>query len=248
MTTMQMLMVCMEVWAVVISLGFIIVAGRQVYESERGFRRVWLMLVGANILLISDAVTIVFQEVDNFGERVLLHAAIFLVAFLHFFLNWEYVTNVNKMIHGKDTITWDKNIIVSAVCLGTCVVLLLTNRFTHVFYFFNENGVYEKSNSALVFYLLPIVSLCVCALYVMKHHHRFSKRLARTFTVSLILVLISIIVQYQMEGFAILDLAIGMDILLLFCEYWIDRYENKMKKRMIEIDEAKQMKEGNTDL
>ncbi len=229
MSIFRVFQAAMEVWACIIGLIVVIYVSRFVYQDKK-IKELWIQMIDTNLLLVFDAVTFVLHGSKLREGFVILQISTFAVLLLQNYINWRYAVNINQMIHPSNKFQWNGYLIATAICLSLCVIGLFSNPWTGVYYHFNAAGEYVRGPLLMFSFLFPLLSMVICGINIARHYGSFPRRIGRTFIVSMFIIIVCIVIQFFMEGYAIINLAIDMDILLLLIETSINQYERRMRK------------------
>lgn len=203
-------------------------------------RRLSLFLMGASatILLIADRFAYIYRgdvsETGYWMVRICNFLVFFLTtAIVHTFN--MYLTDLVQTYGEAAKVPWPLRI--NEIIIVLANVLIIISQFTGLYYTFDENNNYQRSNLFIIGYIIP---LCV---FVMQFYIilQYRKKLPKLLFISLILFtvtpVIASIAQFYFYGLSLINLTIvGLVVMLRICELVSTRRNlDRAKQREIEL-------------
>ena len=172
------------------------------------------MSLGAMILLIADRQAYIFRgNISQLGF-VMTGLSNFVVFFMTIAVIFAF--NVYLIDYFEKEIKVQPRILkISEYLCYVATFLLIISQFTGLYYTFDENNLYQRSNGFIICYVFPLLVLFIQLSVVIKYRKRFKKHILLGLLFFTIVPLVASIFQIFMYGVSLTNMTIvGLVILL----------------------------------
>ena len=172
------------------------------------------MSICSMILLISDRQAYIFRGNTTSIGFIMTRASNFLVFLMSLVIilafNWYLIDYFDKNLKT----TFRRLTAANEICYSA-IVLLVISQFTDLYYYFDENNFYHRSNCFILCYILPLVILIIQLTVIIQKYHCFRKRMFYPLLFFAMVPLIASIAQVFLYGISLTNISIvGLVILL----------------------------------
>lgn len=185
------------------------------YDAEK---RDWMvrMQTSAGLLMLSDATAYLFRgfpglvgfwvvRISNFGVFFLIELTLL---FFHRYVCASLLTT-------EEQAQFKRVKIVSAACwVGMALVML--SQFTGLYYTFDAGNLYHRATFYPLSMVIPVVCMVLDSSLLMQFYERISRTMFLAIGSYFVLPLIAVSIQAAHYGWALIDLAIGISMILMF--------------------------------
>lgn len=185
------------------------------YRTEK---RDWIyrMQVSTSVLLFWDAMTNLFRgRPDLLGfwmVRISNFLNFFLVELTLLFFHY-YICAM--LLTPEENAALKRVKVVRAVC-GVGLALVVVSQFTGLYYTFDASNVYHRSAGYPISMIVPMVAMALDGSLLLQYRARISRGMFLATGSYLVLPLLAISIQIVHYGLALVDLAIGVAMVLMF--------------------------------
>ena len=186
--------------------------------SRRKKCALFLMALSSIMLLVSNKLVTIYNGSTNDVEYFIARTSKFFVYFL--FLAVIYMFgHYLKDLFLKDGKLEDipKAINISEYVIIAGVVVLTTSQFTGLYYSYDSNHVYHRSDGFFISYVFPVTALMIQFVTIIKKRSRLSKRMVIPLLLFTIVPLIASIPQFLGYGLFYTSYSIIAMVVLLYC-------------------------------
>ena len=184
----------------------------------RTVKRDWIyrMQVSTSVLLFWDAMTNLFRgRPDLLGfwmVRISNFLNFFLVELTLLFFHY-YICAM--LLTPEENAALKRVKVVRALC---CVglALVVVSQFTGLYYTFDASNVYHRSAGYPISMIVPVVAMALDGSLLLQYRARISRGMFLATGSYLVLPLVAISIQIVHYGLALVDLAIGVAMVLMF--------------------------------
>ena len=172
------------------------------------------MSLGAMLLLIADRHAYFFRgntsQVGYVMTRLSNFTVFLMTIAVIYFFNVYLVDYFEKEIK-----ILPKNLKISEYLCYVATFLLIISQFTGLYYTFDENNLYQRSNGFIICYIFPLLVLFIQLSIIVKYNKSFKKHLQWGLLFFTIIPIIASIFQIFMYGISLTNMTIvGLVILL----------------------------------
>ena len=184
----------------------------------RTVKRDWIyrMQVSTSVLLFCDAMTNLFRgrpdllgfwmvRISNFFNFFLVELTLL---FFHYYI-------CAMLLTPEENVALKRVKVVRALC---CVglALVVVSQFTGLYYTFDASNVYHRSAGYPISMIVPVVAMALDGSLLLQYRARISRGMFLATGSYLVLPLLAISIQIVHYGLALVDLAIGVAMVLMF--------------------------------
>ena len=153
---------------------------------------------------------------------------IFILKFIKIDAGFWMVAGVNSLIiwlFGEPKRRYKIYKIVGYAVMGVMTVLLIVNFFTNFMYYVDEHNVYQRSPAFFIIHLVEGLVWAADAILFFLNQKTLSSQVKRIFYISLILLIVTTVLQFVFPQIAFYDIMIAMSIVFLLFGEQIQMYE-----------------------
>lgn len=187
-------------------------------KNYRTEKRGWIyrMQVSTSVLLFCDAMTNLFRgrpdllgfwmvRISNFFNFFLVELTLL---FFHYYI-------CAMLLTPEENAALKRVKVVRAIC---CVglALVIVSQFTGLYYTFDASNVYHRTAGYPISMIVPVVAMALDASLLLQYRARISRGMFLATGSYLVLPLLAISIQIVHYGLALVDLAIGVAMVLMF--------------------------------
>ena len=187
-------------------------------KNYRTEKRGWIyrMQVSTSVLLFCDAMTNLFRgrpdllgfwmvRISNFFNFFLVELTLL---FFHYYI-------CAMLLTPEENAALKRVKVVRAIC---CVglALVIVSQFTGLYYTFDASNVYHRTAGYPISMIVPVVAMALDGSLLLQYRARISRGMFLATGSYLVLPLLAISIQIVHYGLALVDLAIGVAMVLMF--------------------------------
>jgi HD superfamily phosphohydrolase YqeK len=189
------------------------------------------------MLLVSNKLVAIYKGSTNSIEYVIARTSKFFVYFLFLVVIYMF-GHYLKDLFLKDGKLDDipKAIKLSDYVIITGAVVLTISQFTGLYYYYDSNHVYHRSDGFFISFIFPVVALIIQFITIIKNRSRLSKRMVIPLLLFAIVPLIASIPQFLGYGLLYTSYSIIAMVVLLYCFSIIDTNKLLRKAHEQELD------------
>ena len=166
----------------------------------------------------------------------IVNAAVYYLVLLMMFF---YAMLVSVRIFGKFNLKPDmpcrKRLIAVTAIVSAGLVLITVSQFTGIYYYFDENHVYQRGPLFWLAALLPTLGAAIAATMIVQYRRRLSIAQRIVLASYLVLPLVGEVIQFLFFGNSLLNICLGLAVLLMFFENMVNKEKEIIKASKTEV-------------
>lgn len=203
-------------------------------------KRIVLSLnVSCGFMLIFEFLFYVYKGSTDPIDIVIMcivNAAVYYLVLLMMFF---YAMLVSVRIFGKFNLKPDmpcrKRLIAVTAIVSAGLVLITVSQFTGIYYYFDENHVYQRGPLFWLAALLPTLGAAIVATMIVQYRRRLSIAQRIVLASYLVLPLVGEVIQFLFFGNSLLNICLGLAVLLMFFENMVNKEKEIIKASKTEV-------------
>lgn len=197
----------------------------------------FFMALSSIMLLVSNKLVAIYNGSTNNIGYIIARISKFFVYFLFLVVIYMF-GHYLKDLFLKDGKLNDipKAINLSDYVIITGAVVLTISQFTGLYYYYDSNHVYHRSDGFFISFIFPVVALIIQFITIIKNRSRLSKRMVIPLLLFAIVPLIASIPQFLGYGLLYTSYSIIAMVVLLYCFSIIDTNKLLRKAHEQELD------------
>ena len=227
---------------VLISLLFYLLFMKVMSDKRR--RSMIFMNLCAMLLLIADREAYIFRgDISHLGYWMvrISNFLVFLMSLFSILAFNEFLVNLFTYDGEKKEIPMGLKIAKIFLLIG--IVLLILSQFTGLYYTFDDQNRYQRSDGFFICYIIPLLALVIQLFTIFKNRKHVSKRLGIVLLLFTILPLAASIAQIKLYGLSLSNLATVWMVVVLYLFAIFDMNKNVERARRLEIEYLENEKE-----
>lgn len=208
-------------------------------DSHRVRRSVVISLtLGCGLMLLCEFLFYVYKGSTGPADILIMYvvnaASYFLIILLLFFYTMLVFLKLFGRFDLKRDMPCRKRLIsVCAVAvIGT--VLIAVSQFTDIYYYFDENNVYQRGPLFWLAALIPTIGLIINCSVLIQHWKKITPIQRVVLFSYIVLPLTGEVIQLLFFGNSLMNICMGLSVLLMFFESMIEREREIVKATKIE--------------
>lgn len=203
------------------------------FSKETVFRggRILSVAIFVNMwLLICDAISVYIDGKSNIFATILIYYSNYSVFLLEYFLIAIIILYIYAIVRSLNPDYPDlmKKIVYGLMIIDT--ILLMSNRWTHIFFYIDQNNVYHRTGTFWISMALPGLSLGAILIILKQNWNQLKKNERFEILLFIGFPAVGAICQLFMYGISFVNLGITISVFIAFAAYMI-RLRNWRKKK-----------------
>ena len=199
-----------------------------------------LMDISAGLLLIFDRYAYMFRGDTSDLGFVMVRVSNFFVYFLTLVCILMFNSFLSDLcqVNAKEK-KMPVRLQIARAILILGMILVIISQFTHLYYYFDESNLYQRSSTFWLCYVPPFGSLIIQFIVIISYH-KILKRSVRIFLyVFTLMPLFFSALQFFTRGVSLTNISLAVVVILLFLFSLIDLSNEAQKAKTIEINYLK---------
>ena len=226
---------------------FILVILTLLTKSLTGKRRRILVLIelGAMLLLVFDRQAYIYRGDTSTLGYWMVRISNFLVYFISLYL--PHAVNLYLFDLYRNEGRLEKipvRLWVNEFVFTIGLVMLIVSQFTGLYYTFDENNLYQRSDFSVISYIFPFLIIIIQLTVIVQYRKKLSHLISFSLILNNVVPLVAAVIQFFAYGISLVNLTIvGMAVLLyVFALVDLNISVENAKKREIEFYKEEQEK------
>lgn len=125
---------------------------------------------------------------------------------------------------------------ISLVCSVIGMAMAVIAHFTGLYYYFNDQNVYQRGSGFLISYIVPVVIPLVQFSVIMQYKNHFSKLILTSMVLYIFVPIVMGILQIFTYGISIVNMAMVLVSVSLYVFAYIDINNTVMRSHLVEVE------------
>lgn len=222
-STLAVVQITLQVWggAFCTIAALCIYAGRD--AEKKSNMQLCLMLHEAGLLLLADAAAIGFRGYPGTIGAIIVRVSNYFVFAILYLLGFNFYKYIVAVVSENDgeTPKWSKYAVNVLVLFGE--VSLIASQFLGFYYYFDEDNIYHRGEIFEVTQGLGILLMLICGIVASLNYKKMTVLEYIGCMSYLLLPVGAMIVQINVYGISLLNMAITLSVLFMFATYEVER-------------------------
>ena len=235
MSTINIFQISFEIWGCIIGIILCILTSSTLFGSDdKTGRKLWLMILLNNFLLVSDSLAYIYRGDMSFLGAVMTRVSNFLLFALEYIILGFFISYV-LVIAGRVTDSRRKLGLLAYGILVLGAAGLAATPFTGVYFFFDETNHYCRGSGIVLSFISCGAALAICIYMLWKARGCLDRSEKITFLSCISVFFICMIGQFIFYGISFMNVCITVSLLIIHL-----RHYSRMKEIQTEcrIEEA----------
>ncbi len=233
MSTINIFQISLEIWGVIFSMILAVISLAETYRKNSVLKKVWAMILINGMLLSSDVIAYIYRgDPSNVGLAMtrISNLGLFI---LEGVLVWCFTLVIQQIILGDKKVSLKSPpMIIATVCVALQILGAIITPFTNFYYRFDAQNYYVRSDFVIVSFILLGVVLAVNVFEVIKNKKNLTTRNWYMFIAMAFIIVLSVVFQYVFYGISLINIAITLNIIILYIILLIDQREQEFEKHI----------------
>ena len=198
------------------------------------------MEISAMILLLFDRFAYIYRGDLSSRGYWMVRISNFMVFFFTSFLCYSFALYAKDLaVHELERKKTPVRLRAVVVILFTQMALVVFNIFVSVFYYIDENNLYQRAPLFFTSYLLPFAALVLMFSLIYQYRNKLGRGLCITLLLFAICPIVAAVFQFYAYGLSLVNITISIMAIILYFFAFIDMNKTVERARTIEIDYLK---------
>ncbi len=197
-----------------------------------------LMQIATALLLANDACAYIFRGYPGELGRVLVRTTNFCVFGLSVVILCLFHSYVYSYLFDRTEALRLYRVKFAYILFAVTLLLVIISQFTNLYYYFDANNYYHRSNWYLLSLLLPIAGMLIDLSLLLQYRKRIRSRIFWSMTSYISFPLIAAVIQTRYYGISLINLSISLSMWVMFIasnvEQNYEMYQLFKKKSKVE--------------
>lgn len=175
-----------------------------------------MLEVTAMLLLIFDRYAYIYRGDPSFIGYYMVRISNFLVYFFELLLGHCMNVYLSDLFRNEGKLTYRPKRLYACESLFTLgSILLIWSQFTGIYYYFDENNLYQRGPGHVLSYVCPFLMMFIQLSMVIQYRKRLSKIISVSLILNTVVPIVAAVVQLRLYGLSLINMSIvGMAIFL----------------------------------
>ena len=199
-----------------------------------------LMEVGSMMLLIADRYAYIYRgDTSSLGYWMVRISNFFVYFMLIFVINAFNFFLVDVYRNEGNLKKTPLRLRITEILSVLGALLVVVSQFTDLFYYFDEQNLYQRSPLFFVCYIIPLIILLIQLSVIIKYRKIHAKTVYVSIILFTVLPIIASVIQFFSYGISLMNMTIVGLVVLLYIFILIDNNKTVERANKIEIEYLK---------
>lgn len=236
-STIAAVNLALEVLCILLS-AIVIVCLRSSEDRDMRVNRLFVRMLVVNIgVLLSDAVTWLFDGVTGPGINIAIRVANACVYSFGYIILAVFADYLVSFIATKTRISRRIVHVMSGLCV-IAILLVIVSQFNHMYYWFDENNVYHRGDWYWLSQVWPIVLMIINLGIMFRYRHSLSRREMLGLLTYELFPIIAMIIQIFVFGLTLLYIGTTVSMFIIYVSILVEQ-SKRLKEQEQELTESR---------
>ena len=181
-------------------------------------KRRWLILMQlfTALLLASDACAYIFRGYPGQIGYFFVHISNFFVFSLNVIILFFFHAYVCSYLFRRGQASQLQRVRIAYILCGIAFALVIISQFTNLYYYFDEQNYYHRSNWYVLSMLLPYTVMVIDLSLLIQYRQKIRRRIFWSMTSYISFPLVAAAIQARCYGISLLSLSICFSVIVMF--------------------------------
>ncbi|QQO10153.1 sensor histidine kinase [Breznakiella homolactica] len=222
MNTIGSINISLEIFSSILSLIIIVCLSISENRNTR-LNRLFIIMLAFNIgVLLSDAVTWILDSNTQWYSYYLIRIANFCVYSFGYIILAFFNDYLITYLAGKTKISRIPVYVISGLC-AAAVLLVFISQFNHMYYYFDENNVYHRSEWYWLSQVWAIIIMLTDTAIIILYRKAMNRREFISFLSYGVLPVAAMIIQILVYGLTLLYIGTTLSLLIIYVSIQVEQ-------------------------
>ena len=193
------------------------------FKTVKRRNALFAMALSSMLLLLSDKITYIYNGTEGAKFFIIVRLTKFMAYAMFLVILYAYNKYLEDLYINEGNfkgIPKKLQLIEYVISIG--ISMLIISQFTGIYYYFDSNNLYHRSNGYFLAYVFPLICMLLQVFVIIQYRKCLRKNVVILLVVFTTIPILASIVQFFMHGVSLTSLTIVAMIVLLYCFSIID--------------------------